>query len=237
MAIKFLDTSDIITFSGAIPTNGVTTFSLISWFTPTDGPTGFPSIYKYKAGGSGSFAWDLIYAHGTSGGYLGFLMNWTVSGVWAVYPLVFTSNTLYQLILLYDGSSVANDASFYLNNVLQSIHEVGTPSGSLPADNGDIYIEQSIDGEDPVVFHKILLYSRILSASERAENLNSRGRWYPRNGLVFNPQLNGAKGLQTFDGSTLAAGNTILDRISGVSGIPSGSPVGISNKVLAGGWL
>ncbi|MEW6400816.1 MAG: hypothetical protein AB1649_03395, partial [Chloroflexota bacterium] len=86
----------------------------------------------------------------------------------------------------------------------------------------------AIDGR----IYSFLVYNRILSAAEIAEAYNSR-LWIPnRNGLIFAPVLFGAKDLQTFDGATLAAGNTITDHISGAIGTPAGSPVGWGDTVL-----
>ena len=48
-------------------------------------------------------------------------------------------------------------------------------------------------------------------------------------GVEFMPVLDGAAGLTVFDGTALAAANTIIDPISGVSGVPAGSPVGRGN--------
>jgi len=62
----------------------------------------------------------------------------------------------------------------------------------------------SIDGK----LQDVRIYNRILSASEIAE-----------------------AGLSSFDGATLSSANTIIDRISGVQGIPSGSPIGRGNTI------
>ena len=51
------------------------------------------------------------------------------------------------------------------------------------------------------------------------------------NGLVFSPNLDGAAGLSIFDGANLAAGNTIIDPISGFSGVPAVTPIGRGNTV------
>ena len=78
-----------------------------------------------------------------------------------------------------------------------------------------------------------LIYPRILTPQDYAMNFNTLNGWRPPN-PVFNPNLSAAAGIQAFNGATLAAGNTIRDPISGVDGVPSGSPVGIIDNSLRG---
>jgi hypothetical protein len=72
--------------------------------------------------------------------------------------------------------------------------------------------------------YSFLTYNRILTPAEILDAYNSRLAIPNYNGLVFAPDLQGAAG-GVADGSTLAAGNVVRDHISGVSGVPTGSPV------------
>ena len=78
----------------------------------------------------------------------------------------------------------------------------------------------------------VLVYNRILSASEILDAYNSRLAIPTYKGLVFAPLLVGAKGLQNFDGATLSASNLLIDEINGITGTPSGNPVGRADTLL-----
>lgn len=139
------------------------------------------------------------------------------------------------VVVKYDNSLTTNDPVILINNVAQAITEFGTPSGTARSDadwplaighpNG-----RSIDGK----VRLLLIYNRILTAEESTRIHVSRGRDFPRDGLVFCPFLVGAAGLQAFDGATLAAGNTIVDPCSGAVGVPYGDPVGVGETYLMG---
>ena len=154
------------------------------------------------------------------------------------YGKWFTNNTFplneyFNWAITHDNSSIDNDPIIYINSVDVAITEY-----NQPVDSGAYYINSDIIGsgniDDTTITGKlqdVRIYNRILSASEIAELYNSRCQRAVMDGLVFWPEMDGAAGLSSFDGATLSSANTIVDRISGVQGIPSGSPIGRGNTI------
>jgi hypothetical protein len=116
-----------------------------------------------------------------------------------------------------------------------TVNEWTAPSGtSVTYSGASLYLgkypgadDLSMDGK----YQDTRVYNRILSATEIAELYNSRCQRSVMDGLVFWPEMDGAKGISSFDGATLSSANTIIDRISGVQGVPSGSPIGRGNTI------
>ena len=160
-------------------------------------------------------------------------------GTWATAINTMTTGK-HLVAVAYDHSSAANDPVFYIDGASSATTEVNTPTGSFFSDAAyDLTFGGFTDGI-PITFKspdgkflKILVYNRILAATEIADIYNSRGASYPRNGLVFCPQLIGAAGLQVFDGTTLAACNTIVDKCSGALGVPNGNPIARGETYLS----
>lgn len=216
---------------------GLTTKTILMWyyhvgnlnagtfFTINDGVTSDADEYTLLVAGAG--------ANTT----MDFLANWsTAPGVWRPTTGFLTVDTLFHIGITYDGGNTANNAIFYINGVSVGITELSSPSGVYRTGvTTDFYIGSnginSTTNPNGIVLSQCV-YNRILSATEILEAYQSRKAIPTYNGLVFAPQLNGAAGLQTFGGATLAAGNTIVDSISGALGVPAGSPVGVGDTVL-----
>ena len=127
------------------------------------------------------------------------------------------------------------------------VHETTTPAIYLNGVSKTITVESGLPSVSPIFLFRIGYtdlfnsfygriqdirgYNRILSASEIAELYNSRCQRVVMDGLVFWAPMDGAAGLSSFDGATLSSANTIIDRISGVQGVPSGSPIGRGNTI------
>ena len=149
---------------------------------------------------------------------------------------ILSAETTYHIVLSYDGSNILNDPILYINGVTSPIaNDTRTDSGTMGDDSdGVLYVGglgsspyYSLDGQ----LQDVRIYNRILSASEVSELYNSRCQRVVMDGLVFWAPMDGAAGLSSFDGATLSSANTIIDRISGVQGIPSGSPIGRGNTI------
>jgi hypothetical protein len=157
------------------------------------------------------------------------------SGEWYISTAAPTG-ALTQIAVAYDNSSLANDPIFYLNGAVKSTLEKTTPSGVDVYDTGT---DLSALGYPSAGYglqgigYDVKLYNRILSAAEILDDYNARCHILNDNGLVFHAMLDGAAGVNPFDGATLAAGNTLADRINGAVGVPSGSPVGVADPYLA----
>jgi len=157
----------------------------------------------------------------------------TTDGVWSSTDAITTGRHL--ITITYNNNATTNDPIFYIDGTPVAITESITPVGTAKSGTAHtLYIggritTSPLDGR----FADLRIYNRILSAAEILDIYNSRCMNNNFNGLVFNPILYGAAGLQLFDGVSLAAGNTIIDPFSGAVGVPAGSPVGRAETYLA----
>ena len=131
-----------------------------------------------------------------------------------------TSNYLFLTATI----ASTEDFKLYYNGVSKDITVITPPT--VPCD--DI---NTVGVRYPFTCEDLRIYNRSLSSDEVAELYNSRCQRVVMDGLVFWPEMDGAAGLSSFDGATLSSANTIIDRISGVQGVPSGSPIGRGNTI------
>jgi hypothetical protein len=162
-----------------------------------------------------------------------------VDGLWRGSSTV--SSGFYHIAIEYDNSLTTNDPRIWINNAAETIVETSTPTGTNDEGTGSLTIGDDITADSNYGINGthysfiILNVSGLTSAAIDAivaDAYNSRKAIPTYNGLVFAPQLNGAAGLQTFDGTTLTGSNTIVDAVSGAVGVPSGSPVGVADTYL-----
>jgi len=156
------------------------------------------------------------------------------AGVWDTAVDVLSVSTVYHIVITYDNSDVANNPIVYVSKVSKSLTEAVTPVGNAyTGTNGQLRIGANGDSLKPIDGWEqdFRIYDRILTQAEINELHDSRCQRVVTDGLVFWSRLDGAAGLSAFDGVTLAAGNTLLDEISGAVGVPSGSPVGRGNTI------
>ena len=152
------------------------------------------------------------------------------AGIWDSPASSITTGAWHHVLFTLDRTDVANNPIIYINGTSVAVTETQTPTGAKVNETDDnlAYIGYEFDGK----ISDVRIYNRILTAAEVAQIYSARGRDNIRSGLVFCPFLNGAAGLQAFDGATLAAGNTIVDPCSGAVGVPAGSPVGVGETYL-----
>jgi hypothetical protein len=150
-------------------------------------------------------------------------------GGWKTSTNDLVGTGLYTIAVTFDRTNVANNPIFYINGASVGITEYATPIG-VAVNHDDVPLLLGYAG----VFtnYNTLVYNRILSEAEILDLYNSRGADHNDYGLVFHAPCIGATGIQTFDGATLGATNYVYDRISGLKGTPSGSPVGVADTVL-----
>jgi hypothetical protein len=143
---------------------------------------------------------------------------------------------LHHYAVTYDGSSIANDPLFYVDTVSKALTETVTPAGSLITTPASVHvgaagISYANAGPNGSIM-QLRVYNRVLAPEEITELYNSKSFNRIPYGLVFKPNLNGAAGVQSFGGTSLAAGKTIADSVSGALGVPAGSPVGAADTLL-----
>lgn len=216
---------------------GLTVKSVVIWLIPDD----FGAAYDLFliSDGTGTDTDELfdIPTQITTGKF-GLVAHFsTTNGIWLTTSATLTAGAVNHIVITYDGSATINDPIIYLNGASVAITEVSTPAGTYrTGTNTDVYIGSTASGAN--LDGKTLAaleYNRILSPAEVSEAYNSRKFIPSWNGLVFCPMLAGTAGLQIFDGTTLAAGNTIVDSVNGYLGVPSGSPLAVADTFLTYG--
>jgi hypothetical protein len=241
MAVEFDASGEGINFGTSPNMESLTTLSISSWIYlkgygysstnssimlyATDPISGF--CYFSAVNGNIGVVVDnvLFFSNGFSG----------TAGWWYSAADSVAVNNWYHAVVTFDNTDAANNPSFYVNGVSKSVTEQQTPSGtSVAYTNASLYVgnypglnSSSMNG----LTQDTRVYNRILSADEVAELYNSRMQNKILNGLVFWSRLDGAKGLQKFDGTTLTSANTFIDEIGGAVGVPVGSPIGRGNVI------
>lgn len=166
---------------------------------------------------------------------LNFVMEWTTTrGNWNGTANL-TVGTWYHVALSYDKTSAANDPVFYLNGSSVGITEVIAPSGSAPNDSADTLYSGGVatyTNLSMLTIADLRVYNRILTATEIENIRNSKSFCDNDYGLVFHAPFLGVAG-GVSDGGTMAAANTVIDRIGGVVGTPAGSPVFRADTILS----
>lgn len=139
-----------------------------------------------------------------------------------------------EIFITLDGGSTSNDPVFYHNGVSVSVTENVAPTGTIDtsATVSAVIGQLSTLSPNGTIWAVQYYTGRVITAAEVADAYNSRIAVPNFNGLVFSPNLNGAAGLQTFDGATLGSTNYMRDIISGATGTPNGSPVGAADTYL-----
>lgn len=190
-------------------------------------------IFGLSPSGASDEEWGVaLPAAGGGQNRLFWYADWSsVQGQW--YSTNVISTGARHLAVTYNYGSASNDPVLYVDGVSVAVTESSAPSGAYRTGSGNSvklggFLGPSVNGS----IYRILVYNRILSASEILEDYNSRLAIPNYRGLVFAPNLVGAKGIQTFDGATLSSSNTMIDNISGAVGTPSGDPLGAADTYL-----
>lgn len=205
--------------------------TILIWLNPDD----FGAAYDlFMISGTGSNELNIVPTQITTGKF-GFVAHFTTTnGIWLTTSATLTAGAMNHIAITYDGSLTTNDPVLYLNGASVAVTESTTPAGTYKSGtSSDVYLGSTTSGAnlDGKEF-SLCYYNRILSASEIADAYNSRLAIPTWRGLVFAPNLLGAAGLQTFDGTTLSGTNYVRDLVSGAQGTPNGSPVGRGDTYL-----
>lgn len=155
-------------------------------------------------------------------------------GLWATALNTLTVSTLHHIIITYDNSATANNPIIYVDKGVEGLTEIQTPAGVAGTGTSSVLRvgslvtgRLSIDGW----LQDFRIYDRLLPQTDVNTLCDSRLQNVVLDGLIFAPNLDGAAGLSVFDGTALAAGNTIFDPITVEYGVPNGSPIGRGNTI------
>lgn len=140
-------------------------------------------------------------------------------------------NTIHHAAISYDRRSDANNPVFYIDGASVTVSEGFTPAGNATDDNTEpinIGNRDNAAGSDDRTFDgivsKILIYNRIMTAQEIADDFNSRLFISTYKGLVWACGFLGATGHQTYDGEAITG--TFKEHTRGVVGTPANTPTG-----------
>ena len=157
-------------------------------------------------------------------------------GIWEATTTNLSQNIWYHVLITYNNNSTTNDPSIYINGISQSVSEISTPNGSLPTETGSLILGNIYTETESYTYNfdgwiqDVRIYNRILSADEISILYNSRALKVVQEGLVFWAPMWGTNDM-SFDGLTLNADHQIKDWISGIVGMPIGSPIGRANTI------
>lgn len=231
MAVTFNEVSaQGITFASI---TGGATIRNIRYCAVLSAPSGLNEAL-FLAGASEFTALYLNYNGVYDAGKFEFQANFSGNnGIWDTTNDVLL-NGYNEIFITYDGGATTNDPVFYLNGVSVAVTERVTPTGTIDTEASINSVVGAVSSGSPKGSVLAVQYytGRVITAAEVLEAYNSRLAIPNYSGLVFSPNLNGAAGLQTFDGATLSGTNYIRDTISGATGTPSGSPVGAADTYL-----
>jgi hypothetical protein len=239
MAIEFDGSSGLITFPAAAPINDLDDKTIIVVFNADSAGEGSAGRFTDKSGGG--TGWLFYYHVSNALGYNHFDDDGVVPvGSWRSASSSISTGSILHGAITYDRTSIANDPVFYVNGSSSATTELITPVGNMDDDNANDLIvgNQASDASTfDGIFYKILIYNRILSASEIADDYNSRQFISTFNGLVWACQFAGASGLQTYEGTSIGATNLFTDFINGSKGTPANTPIGRGDIWLHNGHL
>ena len=224
MAITYTDGKEIKWTSYPSGLDSVSAVSILAWFSYSSTNVTDSAIMT-RFGADATYFWRLVLS---SSGKLRFNKREGASNTTGAWDTTTTPSlsTLYFAAATFDFGSVSNVPTIYLNGSSVSISATVTPAatGTRPADGNVTSSVVTANRGLIGTIYNTLVYNRILSAAEIADAYASRLSIPTYRGLVFAPNLMGAAG-GVVDGASLAAGNTIVDQISGAYGVPNGSPV------------
>jgi hypothetical protein len=236
MAVKF-DNSGTKYVKWTAPSGVVGLVSKTICFTyiHTADPAAVGTILAIFDGtGTDSDEYNAVFIPNGSPKKLRFLAHFsTTDGVWTTTNNVLTVGAEHKIEITYNGAATTNDPIIYVDGVAVAITETTTPVGTYRSGTTtDLYVgtpSASINPNGEV--EDLRIYSGIKSATQAAviaaEDIET-DITIDESSLVFHASLTMCKGYTyaTFAGQTLAAANTFFDRIAGLLGVPSGSPLG-----------
>lgn len=229
MAITFDNTSaQRVDFGAATAVRSLATKTVAAWINPTDFSLGFVCSLDGAATNESWFIEVISNAIEFSQRFS------TQDGIW--HSTLTTG--LHHLAVTYDDSATGNNPKIYIDGVSVSVVKDQAPTGTASSGSTNTFV---IGGSTRIPFasfkgneQDLRVYNRILTAAEIAALAgSSRTIEMNDNGLVFHaPLMYAANRYSTLPfAGTLGATDYTYDRINGVQGTPTGSPVGAADMV------
>jgi hypothetical protein len=178
------------------------------------GSNGWRITYEDRAGSTQGL--ELIRHHNIAKGLWNSELTFS-KDVWTFVAVAWTN----------PGGTI-NKPEMYVNDTYWTGVPTEYPNGSY-LDGADVKLGSHLSS-DPYYsncqIQDVRIYNRQLTAAEIKEIHHSRFKCKLTNGLLFHAPLIGAAGVQNFDGTSLASGNTLLDEVGKYAGVPNGVVTG-----------
>ncbi len=241
MPVDFDGSADFIAFASNSIYDGLGAKSLfLRTISEGDGSDNIPKML-WKTGAADQNGWS---AGRNDSGFarpnrLHFVQTGTGGvGLWETNDNTFNQDTEYSVGVSMDIGNINNTPLFYLGGVSVAVNEITAPGGAFhTTDTEGLNVGRAggtVDaGEYEGKIWDIHIANVVWTPAEFASLHESNAPGYWMRGLIFYPQMNGAAGLQAFDGAALGAANKIVDVISGILGTPTSNPLGVADTVLA----
>ncbi len=200
--------------------NGSASSTYLLWKTPAAAVTGWSNYYNATN--------DRFEFLQTASGD---------DGLWHTTNSSATVGNTYSVGISMDKGNINNDGIVYLDGVADTT-ELSGATGAFETDAGDgLYVGKAAGGTNVGFYEGPIFDIHIANVIWTAEEFaslhasNAPGLWM--RGLIFYAPMNGAAGLQEFDGQALGAANKVIDIVSGILGTPTSNPLGVADTVLA----
>jgi hypothetical protein len=198
------------------------------------------NLDSFRAATDPGYIWDCYTNEGANQGrgwalYIGtssekiyFRYGWTgTDGFWSTGNNSISTG-ISRISLTYNAGAVGNDPVIRIDNVDQApLTEALTPVGTAKSWASDSQImgypgtSDSVDGK----IHDFRIYDQVLATANTDTIYALKSMRFHGPVPVFRVLGMKATGLQSIDGQTLAAANTIPDEINGILGTPGNSPI------------
>ena len=189
----------------------------------------------WKGAAAAPEAWSVGY--NSTGDFFTFLQTSDATGSWATSGGSATVGNTYSIGASMDIGHIDNDPILYLDGVADTA-EIIASVNAFDSDAGDgLYIGKTASGQNNGYYEGKVWDIHIANVIWTAEEFaslhasNAPGLWM--RGLIFYAPMNGAAGLQEFDGAALGAANKVIDVISGILGTPTSNPLGVADTTIA----
>jgi hypothetical protein len=237
MPLEFSGTNQHLTFTDVAHLDDLTQKTVMAWVDPdTFGENDSGAIIsKRNDPATGGFTFRLGNGGGVNSTIVVFELTTSIFGFWkAPDGSISAGSGWYHVAYTMDKGSLSNDPVLYVNGVSVAVTELSDPTGSFGSDAGEaLWIgdvrsdNASFDG--PI--SDLRIYNRILTPAEIASIYAARGADGPGDAVFWCPG-HGAEGVSAPD-TALGSTNYVYDQITGVAGVPSGSPILRADRYLS----
>ncbi len=248
MSVDFTASGDGIDWGSVPAAEDLTQKTVMAWVKAQSyGHDTTFGVVVSSAGGTGgvdAFGWEFEIANagGAFANTLYYVERYPSlqNADWTANPGDFATGSWKHIAVTIDNSDNDNDPIFYVDGILSATTEDTAPIGSVLSNSGGNLVSGNRNitgGSFDLTFdgdvEDVRIYDSILPANIIADIAAEKNFRLAAPFPVWRAKMIGATGLQTFGGTALAGGNTIIDDIGGAAGVPISSPTANDSVNLA----